>query len=199
MKRCFMWDAAQPFVISHLECCNIHQAGLVKYSVQQNAAACPAVNLPKFSLRSPPPPHSSSSLATGGCSHRILNSGPGAQGSSGSRASISAGCGLSKLTSLCFVLCYNWPLSSLLPAAASSSFHLALTSSSFFLFFLLLLFPNSKMSFLLQAGKQNCSISCVVKYSLEYLDSSLTLKTTLIPICLNFFLIIIFSKSLSDI
>lgn len=199
MKRCFMWDAAQPFVIGHLECCNIHQAGFVKYSVQQNAAACPAVNLPKFSLRSPPPPHSSSSLATGGCSHRILNSGPGAQGSSGSRASISAGCGLSKLTSLCFVLCYNWPLSSLLPAAASSSFHLALTSSSFFLFFLLLLFPNSKMSFLLQAGKQNCSISCVVKYSLEYLDSSLTLKTTLIPVCLNFFLIIIFSKSLSDI
>lgn len=147
MKRCFMWDAAQPFVISHLDYCNIHQAGLVKYSVQQKAAACPAVNLPKFSLRSPPPPHSSSSLAAGGCSHRILNSGPGAQGSSGSRASISAGCGLSKLTSLCFVLCYNRPLSSLLPAAASSSFHLALTSSSFFLFFCSCSSPTAKCPF----------------------------------------------------
>lgn len=153
MKRCFMWDAAQPFVIAHLECCNIHQAGLVKYSVQQNAAACPAVNLPKFSLRSPPPPHSSSSLATGGCSHRILNSGPGAQGSSGSRASISAGCGLSKLTSLCFVLCYNWPLSSLLPAAASSSFHLALTSSSFFLFFFALALPQQQNVLSTPGGK----------------------------------------------
>lgn len=35
MKRCFMWDAARPFVISHLEYCNSHQARLVKYSVQQ--------------------------------------------------------------------------------------------------------------------------------------------------------------------
>lgn len=46
-------------------------------------------------LLPPPPP------AAGGCSHQILNSGPGIQGSSGSRTHISAGYGLSAPASLC--------------------------------------------------------------------------------------------------
>lgn len=81
--------------------CNSHRARLVKYSVYvQNAAACPVFNLPKFflvvSLFTLPP-----SLAAGGCSHQILNSGPGIRGSSGSRTPISAGYGLSIFFSLC--------------------------------------------------------------------------------------------------
>lgn len=135
MKICFMWDAAQPFVISHLDCCNSHQARLVKYSVQQlqtiqNAAACPVFNLPKSPIvTSPhvyPHPHLAP-MAAGGCSHLVLNSGPGIQGSSGSRVCISAGYSLSIPASLCALLCYNRPLSFQVPAAATSSLHLALT------------------------------------------------------------------------
>lgn len=60
--------------------------------------------LPKFSfVASPHSPRSPPSFPTG-CrrlSHQILNSGPGIQGSSGSRTPISAGYGLSVFSSLC--------------------------------------------------------------------------------------------------
>lgn len=88
MKRCFMWDAAQPFVISHLDCCSSHHSRLVKYSVQQlqTIQRCslpclqpPQVPLCRLLVCTPPP----SPLAASGCLHQILNSGPGTEGSSG--------------------------------------------------------------------------------------------------------------------
>lgn len=134
MKRCFMWDAAQPFVISHLDYCNSHQAGLVKYSVQQlqtiqNAAACPVCNLPKFSFVASPrvlPP----SLPAG-C--RWLFTSHSEFWSWHSRLLRESHARIWRLWSIRTLqpaLCYNRPLSSPLPAAATSSFHLALTLPS---------------------------------------------------------------------
>lgn len=187
MKRCFMWDTAQPFVIAHLDCRSFHQAGLVKYSVQQNAAACPVVNLPKFSFVTSPcsPPPFTLFLPTG-C--RWLFTSYSKFWSWCSRLlgeSCVHICRLRSIRTHQLVLCALLQPATQL-SAPCGSFVIISPGLDFFFYFFFLLFPNSKMSFLLQAGKRNCSISCVVKYSVEYLVSSLTLKTSLVPVRLNF-------------
>lgn len=140
MKRCFIWDAAQPFVIAHLAgllqlpSSRARQVFCSQIQTIQNTAACPVFNLPKFFLVVSPMlptslPHTSlpSSLPAG-CRWLFTSNSKFWSWHSGLLRESHAH--ICRLWSICIrqhVLSYNRSLSFPLPVAATSSFHLALT------------------------------------------------------------------------
>lgn len=114
-------------------------------------------------------------LATVGCSHQILNSGPGVQRSSGSHTCMSAGSCVSIPSSLRFVLPFSRPLTVAPHFPPGSSASSPLTSLWLLIFLLL---PRSKMSFLLQVGQENDSMPLMVRNAF-FTTSLLTLAGVL--------------------